>query len=337
MAPRDPVPGSYDEESTTTSTAAVPSGEGFTPPPAGAPGGGQTRPLTSAWGRDYTARAHIQRTYYSRDDGSIDPLLDRVSLWRQQFAQTGNADLSNILDQYLSWGGNEGRTYGGSTGGSRAPEPATGVDTRQKKTIAWWLEHMRTASEGEVKKMQADLMQAGYYSPDVYKQPEILQEGTYDALTQEAFTHLLKDGAMSNDVPLSELIKKRKKAIDEAGGIEAWMQLTGQVEEPPPFQATVTNPLDIEAAARDVSTDLTGRQVPGFGDGNVEEFQGQEVATQRQAYDQAISGEGGTTVDAPSLGAFTENELRAEHGAEVGAYSFLGNWNALLQRAGLAG
>lgn len=332
MAPRqDPLGGAgYDDETTTTTTAAVPPGA-FDP---SAVDTGEAPRLESAWGRSFLDRAAIRARYYQDDSGAISSLRDRLFQWRMDQAQSGQADLASVLDEYVSWEqtspGYGGRNVGEGNAGRRA---ATGDRTRSKKTVAWWLEHVRTADDDKLAEYQQQLLDAGYMRAEVYKNPGALQRGTYDAFTQEAFTRLLQDAVMAGD-PLTDVLRRRKDDIDQAGGVTKWLQLTGQDDAPPPFQAQVTNPTDIANAQRDISQDLTGRMIDGA---PVAEYQGAEVAAQRATYDADVSGAGGTTTAQPSLGAFVEENIRTEHAAEVGAYSYLGNFNALMQRAGLAG
>lgn len=321
-----PIPGDYEDEPQGPSAGNAPSGGGWSPPTPGS----SSRTMTSAWGRSFYDRDTIRQTYYTDpSSGSYVPLRERLFTWRSQYQQMGNADLDGVLDYYLAWDRTPANRYGGRNIAEGNAAPRSG-----QRTVAHWLNAFREMDEDKLRGVQKQMFEAGFYSPEVYKNPDRIRWGSYDPFTQEAASLLLKDGVMEGDMPLSELLRKRKEEIEEAGGLDAWMQINGaEGPERAPFSAVVTNPLDIQKAGQDISVDLTGRRIDGAV--NPAEYQGLEVGAQRADYDSMEAG--GTSTQAPSLGAFAENEIRQNHGAEVGAYEYLGNYNALLQRVGLAG
>lgn len=99
----------------------------------------------------------------------------------------------------------------------------------------------------------------------------------------------------------------------------------------------VTNPVDIRQTALDTSRQMIGREADTFAQGLVGQYQGVEAAAQQAGIADQAAGGGGTVTDAPSLGNFAKEQLQRTAPAEVDAYKFLGNFNALMQRLGLAG
>ena len=131
---------------------------------------------------------------------------------------------------------------------------------------------------------------------------------------------------------LAEWKKKPPRVIlddlDRAGG-------SGGGRTPNPIQ--ITNPDNIRADARTASKSLTGQMRPGFDESMVGGFQGSEIAAGQALNTEGVAGTGGVVTKPATPGAYAEAQLRANSGPEVGAYSTLGAFNAILQELGLAG
>lgn len=110
---------------------------------------------------------------------------------------------------------------------------------------------------------------------------------------------------------------------------------SGGGRTPNPIQ--ITNPDDIRSEARTASKSLTGQMRPGFDESMVGGFQGSEIAAGQALNTEGVAGTGGVVTDPATPGAYAEAQLRANSGPEVGAYSTLGAFNAILQELGLAG
>lgn len=302
------LPGDYETTTTTTAGPAV-SGAGWVPPTAGS---GQAAPpgpgSATAWGKYYTSRAAQQQRYYDASTGSYSRLRDRLFDFRSRYAQSGDANLDNVMDYYLR-----------ETADYRAPG-----SKRAPQTVASWLERFRLGKSDYLSQWQQKLWDAGYYAPDVYKNPELLRRGKYDPYTQDAATRLFKDGVMMG-LPLDQLLREGKDSFDAAGGVRGRANA-----EKEPFTATVSAPDTIRSAGQNVSVQMTGRRQDDFAEGLIKPLQAQEVAADRAAYDDASR-----VTQAPDPGSFAEQELYRTQGAEVGAYSYLQNFNALLERLGL--
>ena len=110
---------------------------------------------------------------------------------------------------------------------------------------------------------------------------------------------------------------------------------SGGGRTPNPIQ--ITNPDDIRSEARTASKSLTGQMRPGFDESMVGGFQGSEIAAGQALNTEGVAGTGGVVTASATPGAYAEAQLRANSGPEVGAYSTLGAFNAILQELGLAG
>ena len=110
---------------------------------------------------------------------------------------------------------------------------------------------------------------------------------------------------------------------------------SGGGRTPNPIQ--ITNPDDIRSEARTASKSLTGQMRPGFDESMVGGFQGSEIAAGQALNTEGVAGTGGVVTNPATPAAYTEAQLRANSGPEVGAYSTLGAFNAILQELGLAG
>ena len=294
----------------------------------------EATPMSGQWAKGLFTRAAIVNQYYTDERGPI-PLGQRLQQFRNQYAQSGDADLDQwVLDYQLAlgppkWEAREG--IGSKEADVEKRRPKAG--TIRKMTVAQLLEYLRTAPPDQVAKYQKLLRDSGYLNPDVYKQPSLLQNGVYDSYTQDAWTRLLKDAVMAGDTDVMRTIKRRQDYIDDNGGIDLFMK--GLEPEREPFQAEVTASEDIEQVGEATAQELTGRKQEGFAEGLVGGFQAEEVSAQREYYDEGPTG--GTTERNPSLDAYAEAQLRKKAPTEVGSYAGLGAFNVIMSDLGLAG
>lgn len=164
------------------------------------------------------------------------------------------------------------------------------------------------------------------------KQPRTGEWGeAEDGMFKELLAYANRDGrkyweqlAEWRQRPPAELIAKLKAAQPKK----------------PTISVTLANPLDIRARAETVQQQLMGRVTPGFAEGVVDPYQQVDAAAQRATQAAVIAdqeaGGGGTTqtTQAPTVDAFTEEQLRKEHPIEVDGYQFLGQFQSFMQMIG---
>lgn len=94
----------------------------------------------------------------------------------------------------------------------------------------------------------------------------------------------------------------------------------------------VTNPLDIQQAAKATSQDLIGAVDRGFVESVVPGYQSVEVGA-GNAY--ANADDGAAVVAPPSVAAFAEDKLRRDNPIEVDGYQFLNQFQSFMQMLGV--
>lgn len=154
--------------------------------------------------------------------------------------------------------------------------------------------------------------------------------GSWTARDQAVYAELL---ASANEEGLTwyEMLTQWKRHPPE--DLLAELEESGAVSKRPPIQ--VSNPLDIMAAAKGVSLNLTGEVDRGFVEGTVRPYQGVETAAQNAAYDAGEAGSGATIAAPPSVDAFADDKLRRENPIEVDGYQFVNQFQSLMSMLGV--
>lgn len=153
--------------------------------------------------------------------------------------------------------------------------------------------------------------------------------GTWAGRDQDVFTAVLEYSNVGGTRWYETLAGWKKVGLPP----ELEQKLKDSQPKRPTIQ--VTNPVDIRAAAQDVSVNLTGTRDDAFAQGAVGSYQSMEAGAQNAAYADQEGGGGGTVTQAPSLGAFAEDKLRREQPLEVDGYSFLGQFQNFLSMMGV--
>lgn len=201
------------------------------------------------------------------------------------------------------------------------------VSSSQYRSATQLVNEWRHADHARVAALQSQLVAAGYLKKGSYI------PGIFDEDTEQAYYLTMRSALVSDKTP-SEVLMERAKARAAAGmgGEEG--------AENPPLTIDLTNPADIRKAIKDQALDTLGRKLS---DKEAETFvalyQGMEAAKQRQSYSQQYGapghyGPGGTSVSAPSLGAFTEEEIRKRYPTEAGAHDIANAGAAFFEMLG---
>lgn len=195
-------------------------------------------------------------------------------------------------------------------------------DSGGRSTVMAWVRGIARGDKERLAEWQKRLYAAGLY-PDTEPIYGYFDQATAGALAMLA-TEVLRNG---NDYTPSQILDILTMSVDLDGdGIPD----SGGRSEP---TIVTTNPLDLRQTAQAVGADLTGRRIDDAqADSLMAGFTEMELA-EGQARVQG----GGTTVAAPTPGAYAEQQLRQTMAPEIDSYAALGAFNTLLQMVGLAG
>lgn len=89
----------------------------------------------------------------------------------------------------------------------------------------------------------------------------------------------------------------------------------------------LTNPLDIQNAARQESQNILGRVDRSAVAGAVPDYQAVEKQAQQAAIDDQAAGGGGVVAQPPSLDSYLSDRMRREHPIEADGYSFVNKFD----------
>lgn len=170
------------------------------------------------------------------------------------------------------------------------------------------------ASPETVASIQAKMAEAGLM-------PKQYNIGAWAGDSVNAFQQVLAYANQTTQDWQSALDQLAQSGV--AGGL-------GKVSGGPTFTAHLSNPDDIKKAFKDVTYQLLGGQFvdPAQADTFVSTFQGQELASQRAAFNAATGG-GGVVEDAPNMGTAAETQLQATDAEGIKAKRYLDMANVL--------
>lgn len=195
-------------------------------------------------------------------------------------------------------------------------------DSGGQSTVMAWVRSIARGDKERLAEWQKRLYAAGLYQ-DTEPIYGYFDQATAGALSMLA-TEVLRNG---NDYTPSQILDILTMNVDLDGdGIPDAMGRS---------QPTIvtTNPLDLRQTAQAVGADLTGRRIDDAqADSLMAGFTEMELAE-----GQARIRGGGSTVAAPTPGAYAEQRLRETQAPEIDSYAALGAFNTLLQMVGLAG
>lgn len=308
-----PKPTSSSSPTTPTTTGST----GNRPNLSGS-SSGVTTYGSSMWAQEQTTGQALADGYYQ---GS--PLGERLQKFRADAASGGSPNIGSILDY-------------------RIDSPLLwGVDSAAGTTVAAYLARMRNADKATVYALQKKLAAAGFYDPAVYRGKVKPVSGVFDLTTQQAFANAVSARALAGDNAAREFdgfLGDQAAQVEANGGLGA---LAGAASGQQAFVGRPTASADIQNTYQNTSQSLTGEAHADYAAAAVAPEQAQEVSLDKQAYDMAGTGSapgpGGVSPAGASPAAYAAEDLRQNHGAEVGAHAFLLAYNHLLQRVGLAG
>ena len=165
----------------------------------------------------------------------------------------------------------------------------------------------------KLSQLQIALVNAGLLDPDQ------MALGVWDSASRSAFRELLGEanrGRTSWENALGQRLSLAEQGLISGKGSSG--------REKPPLTITLTNEKDIRAGLEQAAPDMLGRrlhddELQPF----VQQYHDLETQSQTQAYNQQYSdagyGPGGTTVQAPSLQGFIDDQIRSKYKDEYQA------------------
>lgn len=178
----------------------------------------------------------------------------------------------------------------------------------------------------KIQLLQQQMADAGLYGSNSHV------VGHWFAADQEALTALLTE-ANVNRRSMTDQLKEwsiRPPTPDDLRRILG-------TKAKPPLTVQLTNPMDVQTSAENVSQQLLGYTDRGFVNSAPAGYNAAETTAQTAAYDTANATAGGTSYQAPDMTSFLENKLRKEKPLEVDANSFLNTWDNFLNMLGPGG
>lgn len=215
--------------------------------------------------------------------------------------------------------GSRARRVGGGLSIKTRQEPTfTAGRTTNITPLYFEGDEIRPASQGprEIVRIQEALLDAGLFTKKTR-----FQKGLWDEPTIKAYGRLLAF-ANTMGVDKDKALARYKETYDPAQDAE-------EGEPRKPLRIELTNPADLRAVFETVARRRIGRKLaPAEVDRYVASYQGQEKATQTEAYNEAETG--GTVVRAPDPQAFLADRIAKEYGVEAGAHSLAETGNDFL-------
>lgn len=195
-------------------------------------------------------------------------------------------------------------------------------DGKRYRSVRAWINELAQKDKEVLADWQKRMYAAGLYgdAEPIY--------GYFDQATAGAFGTLAMEVLRNrNRMTPGQILETLTMSVDLDGD-----GIPDSVGRSEPTIVT-TNPLDLRQTAQAVGADLTGRRIDDAqADSLMAGFTEMELA-EGQA---RIQG-GGTTVAAPTPGAYAEQRLRETQAPEIDSYAALGAFNTLLHMVGLAG
>jgi hypothetical protein len=187
--------------------------------------------------------------------------------------------------------------------------------------------------EDELEEFQRDLYAAGFYGSVVGQKDEEPLWGAPDLPTKQAVRALAEmTMTFKGRLSIVEVLDRFRKAADKDNDGKP----DEDEEEKQKPVVTLTSKVDLAAQAQDAAVDLMGRRLDeGQVGGAIGGYNAIESAYQVGSQTAQFENTGGTFTAPASPGAYAEQQLRQQHGAEVDSYSYLKNVNHLLAMVGL--